>query len=119
VSRARAPLRAHLGSGRGAFTRALADVLGPSGTIHTVDCDRRALDIQLVALREWFPEVSVVPHVADFTRPIDLRPLDGIVMANSLDFERDKLAVLRLVRGYLKRGGPFVLVEYGADHGNP
>jgi SAM-dependent methyltransferase len=110
---------ADLGSGEGAFTLALADLLGPTGSIHTVDRDRRVLDIQLQALLDRFPEVAVVPHVADFTRPIELPPLDGIVMANSLHFERDKLAVLGLVRGYLKPAGRFVLVEYGADRGNP
>jgi hypothetical protein len=40
-------------------------------------------------------------------------------MANSLHFERDKTAVLRLVRGYLRPTGRLVLVEYGTDHGNP
>jgi len=110
---------ADLGSGEGAFTLALAEVLGPDGTIHTVDRDRRALDVQLEALRARFPNVTVVAHVADFTRPIELPALDGIVMANSLHFERDKLPLLALVRGYLKPGGRLVLVEYGADRGNP
>ena len=110
---------ADLGSGEGAFTLALADLLGPTSTIHTVDRDARALDVQLATLRNQFPEVTVVPHIADFTRPIELPPLDGIVMANSLHFERDKRAALGLVRGYMKPGGRFVLVEYGADRGNP
>ena len=110
---------ADLGSGEGAFTLAMADLLGPTSTIHTVDRDRRALEVQHRALHDRFPDVTVVEHVADFTKPIELPPLDGVVMANSLHFERDKLAVLGLVRGYLKPGGRFVLVEYGSDHGNP
>ncbi len=110
---------ADLGSGEGAFTVALADLLGPSGTIHTVDRESRALQVQLRALRDRFPNVTVTPLVADFTLPLELPPLDGIVMANSLHFERDKLAVLRLVRGYLRPGGRLVLVEYDTDHGNP
>jgi SAM-dependent methyltransferase len=110
---------ADLGSGQGAFTLALADLLGPGVSIHTVDRDSRALEVQLGALRERFPDVVVMPLVADFTRPLELPPLDGIVMANSLHFVRDKLAVLRLIRGYLKPDGRFVLVEYGADRGNP
>ncbi len=110
---------ADLGSGEGAFTLALAEVLGPGGVIHTVDRDRRALEVQLEALRTRFPDVAVTPLVADFTKPLDLPALDGIVMANALHFERDKLTVLRLVKGYLRPSGRFVLVEYGADRGNP
>lgn len=110
---------ADLGSGEGAFTLALADLLGPTGSIHTVDRDGRALQVQLRALRDRFPGVSLLPLVADFTKPLELPSIDGIVMANSLHFQRDKLAVLRLVGGYLRPGGRLVLVEYDADHGNP
>jgi ubiquinone/menaquinone biosynthesis C-methylase UbiE len=110
---------ADFGSGQGAFTLALADLLGPTGSIHTVDRDGGALQVQLGALREAFPSVSVTPLVADFTTPLELPPLDGVVMANSLHFERDKLAVLRLVGGYLRPGGRLVLVEYDSDHANP
>jgi SAM-dependent methyltransferase len=109
---------ADLGSGEGAFTLALADLLGPGGAIHSVDRDGGALEIQLERLAERFPGVAVTPIVADFTRAIDLPPLDGIVMANSLHFVRDKGPVLELVRGYLRPGGRFVLVEYAADRGN-
>jgi len=109
---------ADLGSGEGAFTLALADLLGPGGSIHSVDRDSRALEVQLEALRLRFPDVTVTPLVADYRKPLDLPPLDGIVMANSLHFHRDKLAILRLVWGYLKPEGRFVLVEYGADRGN-
>jgi ubiquinone/menaquinone biosynthesis C-methylase UbiE len=110
---------ADLGSGEGAFTLAVADLLGPSGSIHTVDRDPGALEVQLPRLRDAFPDVTVTPIVADFTMPIELPPLDGIVMANSLHFVRDKAPVLELVRGYLRPGGRLVLVEYGADRGNP
>jgi ubiquinone/menaquinone biosynthesis C-methylase UbiE len=109
---------ADLGSGEGAFTLALADLLGPTGSIFTVDRDIRALRVQMRALRDAFPAVTVTPRLGDFSMPLDLPPLDGIVMANSLHFEPDKLAVLRLVRGYLGPTGRLVLVEYDADHGN-
>ena len=110
---------ADLGSGEGAFTLALADLLGPTGSIHTVDRDGRAVGVQVRALREAFPSVGLTPVVADFTLPLELPPLDGIVMANSLHFVRDKLRVLGLVRGYLRPAGRLVLVEYDTDHGNP
>src|SRR5262245_14223699 len=93
---------ADLGSGTGAFTLALADLLGPSGTIYSVDQDRRALREQERALRARFPALTMHYLVADFTRQLDLRTLDGVVMANSLHFVREKGPVLALVRGYLK-----------------
>ncbi len=110
---------ADLGSGEGAFTLALAELLGPNGSINTVDRDRGAIEVQLQRLHDTFPGVTVTPMVADFTAPLELPPLDGIVMANSLHFVRDKATVLELVRGYLRPAGRLVLVEYGADHGNP
>ncbi len=70
-------------------------------------------------LADSFAGVRVTPLVADFTHPMGLPPLDGIVMANSLHFVRDKLAVLRQVRDSLRPAGRLVLVEYEADHGNP
>jgi len=109
---------ADLGSGEGAFTLALADILGPTGSIHSVDRDGRALEVQTRRLRDGFPDVHATTIVADFTRPLDLPPLDGIVMANSLHFARDQRAVLGLVRGYLRPAGRLVVVEYDTDHGN-
>ena len=110
---------ADLGSGGGAFTLALADLIGPTGTIYSVDRDRGALREQERALRARFPSVAVTYLAADFTRPLDLPPLDGVVMANSLHYVRDKAPVLALVSGYLKPGGRLLLVEYNADRGNP
>jgi SAM-dependent methyltransferase len=109
---------ADLGSGAGAFTLALADLIGPSGAIYSVDKDGRALREQEREMRARFPGVAVSYITADFARPLDLPPLDGIVMANSLHFQRHKEAVLRLVRSYLRPGGRLLLVEYNADRGN-
>ena len=110
---------ADLGSGSGAFTLALADLLGPAGTIHAVDRDGAALRAQAEAIGRRFPRTTLHQHHADFTKPLDLPTLDGVVMANSLHFVRDKLPVLVLVRGYLRPAGRLVLVEYDAEHGNP
>jgi ubiquinone/menaquinone biosynthesis C-methylase UbiE len=101
---------ADLGAGEGAFTLALADLAGPDAQIIAVDKDARALR----ALSGRFET-----RVADFTRPLNLQDLDGVVMANSLHYVRDKEPVLRAVRAMLRPGGRLIVVEYGADRGNP
>ena len=109
---------ADLGSGSGAFTLALADLLGASGHIHSVDKDRRALGEQEQAMHSLFPSVTGEFLVADFTCSLALPPLDGIVMANSLHYIRDKGALLQRIHAYLKPGGRLLLVEYNVDRGN-
>ena len=107
---------ADLGAGAGAFTLALADLLGPGAQITAVDRDAGALR-NLAG--EKFPNVAIETKVGDFTRPLDLSNLDGVVMANSLHFVRDKRPVLAAVRSMLRPGGSLIVVEYGADRGNP
>ena len=109
---------ADLGSGTGAFTLALADLIGPTGQIYSIDKDQRALKEQEKSMRASFPATTVSYITADFTHQLDLPPLDGIIMANSLHFVRHKDPLLQLVRSYLRPGGHFILVEYNADHGN-
>ena len=109
---------ADLGSGRGAFTLALADLLGPMGRIYSIDKDCGALRQQEQTMRAQFPRAAVEYLPADFTRRLDLPPLDGVVMANSLHFQRDKQSLVQLVRSYLKPGGRLILVEYNTDRGN-
>ena len=46
-------------------------------------------------------------------------PLDGVVMANALHFQREKDRVVQLIHGYLRPSGRLILVEYNVDHGNP
>jgi ubiquinone/menaquinone biosynthesis C-methylase UbiE len=110
---------ADLGAGTGAFTLALADLIGPHGVIHAIDRDRAALAELRSAFVSAVPQAELRVHPGDFTRRLELADLDGVVMANSLHFVEDKRAVLALVRGYLKHGGRLLLVEYDSDQGNP
>jgi ubiquinone/menaquinone biosynthesis C-methylase UbiE len=100
---------ADLGAGEGAFTAALADLVGPSAHIVAIDKDPRAL--RNIAGR-------YETRVADFTRPLDLHDLDGVLMANSLHFVRDKDPLLQSVHAMLRPGGRLIVVEYGTDRGN-
>src|SRR5512143_2162828 len=92
---------ADLGSGTGAFTLALADLIGPTGKIYSIDKDKRSLKEQEKAMRTNFPTTTVEYVTSDFTRRLDLPQLDGIIMANSLHFVRHKDPVLQLIRSYL------------------
>jgi SAM-dependent methyltransferase len=109
---------ADLGAGEGAFTLALADLLPEGSAIFSIDRDSRALDAQRAAMQRQFPAASVTYRVADFTHKLDLPPLDGVLMANSLHFVRHKAPVLELVRSYLKPDGRLILIEYNTDSGN-
>ncbi len=109
---------ADFGSGDGAFTLALYDLIGPEGEIWSVDKDRGRLETQHRTFRSRFPEAQIHFLHADFTRALETPPLDGVVMANSLHFFRDKEKVLRQVREYLKPEGRLILVEYNVDSGN-
>ncbi len=113
-----AGLWADFGAGAGAFTLALADLLGSGAHIYAIDRDSGALDQQRKAMQRQFPDRAVTYLKADFTQKLELPPLDGALMANSLHFVKQKEPVLSLIRGYLKPGGRLILVEYDTDRGN-
>lgn len=104
---------ADLGAGEGNFTVALASILDPSAELTAVDKDATSLS----RLGERLPRARVL--VADFRHPLALGPFDGILMANSLHFVRQKAAMLGQVRALLQPGGRLVIVEYDSDRGNP
>lgn len=109
---------ADFGSGSGAFTLALAELLDREAVLHSVDRDGAALNRQRQRLAARFPEIKVHFYQNDYTQPIDLPVLDGLVMANALHFQRSKEPVVELLRSYLKPGGRLILVEYNTDSGN-
>jgi ubiquinone/menaquinone biosynthesis C-methylase UbiE len=110
---------ADLGAGAGAFTLALRELLGPDADIYAVDKDRARLAELQAAWRARFGEPSRLHTLpADFTRSLALPTLDGLLMANSLHFFKDKHKVLRHVSSFLKPGGALLLVEYNVDSGN-
>jgi ubiquinone/menaquinone biosynthesis C-methylase UbiE len=108
-----------LGSGEGAFTLALADVLGPGAEILALDKSaqaQRSLESEMAAR---FPATRLETIVADFRDPLPSGPFDGVLAANSLHFVSDPAAVMARARAVLRHRGRLVVVEYDADRGNP
>jgi SAM-dependent methyltransferase len=106
------------GSGTGIFTVALSNLIGSTGEIYSVDRDGAALATQQRVFSQAAMTGRVHFLVADFTEPIALPPMDGIVMANSLHFIDQKKPVLAQAMSYLKPGGRLIVVEYNTSFGN-
>jgi SAM-dependent methyltransferase len=113
---------ADLGSGAGAFTLALAELLGPGGVIYALDRDAGALRTLAGRMAAAYPGVTLHTLAADFTRPLPapVPPLAGLVMANALHYVPNlrKETVVRQIKTHLQPGGRWLLVEYNVDRGN-
>ena len=111
---------ADFGAGEGAFTLALAELVGPQANILALDTDRRALERHQRAMQRHFPDHQVRQSRADFTRRLALSGLDGIVIANALHFvrRRRQVPILAQFLDYLKPTGRLLVVEYGTNSGN-
>ncbi len=105
---------ADLGCGSGLFTRALAGLLPPKSSIYAIDKDISSLNAESIP-----DHIRVLKRKADFeTRMINLENLDGIMMANSLHFIRDKKSFLETTKMYFRRDPVFLIVEYDTDIAN-
>jgi ubiquinone/menaquinone biosynthesis C-methylase UbiE len=101
---------ADLGAGEGNFTAALRDLLGPDAMIYAVDRDARALARLAQRMSPSTPRI-IVRH-ADFTQPLDLPLLDGVLVANALHFTADHQRVIQHILTLLRPVGRLLVVEY-------
>lgn len=105
---------ADLGCGSGLFTYALAHLLPPGSLVHAVDKSAVSLD--------RFPNPHHIPiqkKQLDFVKDsLDLTALDGVLMANSFHFVRDKVSFLNKLRQCLNADGHLLIVEYNTDSPN-
>jgi len=91
----------------------------PTANIYAIDKNRASLNQLEQAYRARFGDSQNLHLITgDFSRTLDIPPLDGIVMANSLHFFKDKEKILRHVSSYLKPNGILLIVEYNVDSGN-
>jgi ubiquinone/menaquinone biosynthesis C-methylase UbiE len=105
---------ADLGAGKGLFTCALSQLLLAGSSITAIDKDQSALSKVSVDSK-----VSLHTNVLDLaSENLELRNLDGILMANSLHYIKDQKAFLNSLRLNLKPTGRLIIVEYNMDRSN-
>jgi ubiquinone/menaquinone biosynthesis C-methylase UbiE len=105
-----------LGCGTGLFTLALAGNLPAGSKIIAIDKDEKALRKIPATLND----VVIQTIVADFvSHTLDVKDIDGILMANSLHYVNHKETLLNKLISSMKANGVFLIVEYDRQAGNP
>lgn len=108
-----------LGAGNAEKSRTILDAMHREGCGHfyvPVDISSEFLEQTAAALREEYPELTVVPCVGDFTRPLELPPelprptLITILGSTIGNFKApDAIALLTRTRGSMQPGDLFLL----------
>ena len=109
---------ADMGCGDGIFTYLLFDYLQPGSEVYAVDKRQAALQQLQQNIGGSLPEGKLHLVRADFTRPLQLPPLQGILLANALHFVRGKAFALRQLINLLAPNGRLIVVEYNTHRGN-
>lgn len=103
-----------LGCGSGLFTNALASLLKDESTIYAVD-----KNISSFNKNPSIKNVLIKPVELNFEKtPLPFNNLDGIVMANSLHYVKNKKSFLEKIKMYLNENGCFLIVEYDMETAN-
>ena len=106
---------ADLGCGTGTFTLALASLLTKGSMIYAMDTNEQALK----DIPDSFENAVIKKLKGNFvTDKLEFDELDGILMANSLHYVKDKPGFIRKTIPHLNKKGCFLLVEYDTDSPN-
>jgi len=101
-----------LGCGSGTFTIALAHLLPTDSNIIAID-----KSLQKISSTS---QVDIQFLKADFEiEKLPLANLDGIIMANSLHYVKDKKTFLSRLHSYLKEKGILIIIDYDTLKANP
>jgi len=106
---------ADLGAGSGTFTMALARLVGHEGRVYAVERDARAVGALVVLAQGESSDSGPLTVIhGDFTEPLDLPRLDGVLLANALHFVPDgeQWPLLARLAASLNADGAIVIVEY-------
>jgi len=97
---------ADLGCGSGTFTLALKNLLPEGSQITAIDKQHQKLPVNFIKI--------------DFeTDDLPLSSLDGILMANSFHYIRDKPRLIKKLENYFAANPTFLIIEYDTIRSNP
>ena len=105
---------ADLGAGKGVFSYALAERLGPNGKVYAVD-----QSAEVMRLAPKAGSAPIIPQQRDIGQALDLPQLDGILLANVLHYFPDPHALLKELQQYLRLSGTLLVIEYDREAANP
>jgi len=105
---------ADLGCGDGLFTIALSNLLNQGSIVYAIDENKNALNkIKPV------PGIELKKIIANFeTAHLPLTNLDGILMANSLHYIKDKITFLKRALTWMNSQSSFIIIEYDTEKSN-
>ena len=103
-----------LGCGTGTFTRALVHLLPEQSLIHAFDKDKKAL----LQVPDSTANVKIEKHHANFMTELLPLELDGVLMANSLHYVKEKEQFINKLLLSLKENGQLLIVEYDTKRSN-
>ena len=104
---------ADLGCGSGTFTTALATLLGEHSRIYAID------KVDQIIESRGGNNVDIKFAKIDFINDaLPVTNLDGILMANSLHYVKEKDLFIKKLSRHLKPAGQVIIVEYDTEHSN-
>lgn len=105
---------ADLGCGSGLFTYALASLLKDESVIYAVD-----KNISSFNKNPFLKNILIKPVELNFEKTsLPFNKLDGILMANSLHYVKNKKDFLEKTKTCLNTDGCFLIVEYDMETAN-
>lgn len=106
---------ADLGCGSGLFTNALATILHKQSTIYAIDKDIAGFEYLTS-----YAAINIKLLKLNFEKDnLPLQHLDGIMMANSLHYVKDKRSFIEKIKKHFGDNGSFLIVEYDLETANP
>lgn len=101
---------ADLGCGTGTFTKALSLLLSSTSKIYAIDKESQHIESPGENLAEIeFGKLNFMDS------PLPFQQIDGILMANSLHFVKDKSPFIDRLKSHLKPDGQMIVVEYDRE----